>query len=475
MAKKLLLADDSITIQKVVAITFANEDYQITSVDNGEDAVNKARELRPDVILADVVMPRRNGYEVCEAIKGDPSLRHIPVLLLAGTFEAFDEGRARAASADGHIQKPFESQALIDRVNLLCGKASVAGSAMGSGMPAAPIQMTAAAPAAAARPGMPPPPGQPMAARPPTPGMPPPPGARPPTPGMPPPGPARPGMPPAPGMARPPTPGMPPAPGQPMARPPTPGMPPAPRPPGPPAPAMPAPGQPMARPPTPGMPPAPGMQARPPTPGMPPPAGMPRPGMPPAPGQPVRPAGPGMPPPPGTRLPTPGMPPPPGAALPKAPLPPPANPVAQQPRPQKDPFGLGVMPTTAPAIPDMEAEKRKLDAEIAAATAPAATNGFDDHDIDMDEPKVVEARQTPVVVPPAPEPIALKPLPSKPMETPSHTPASADGGEALLRDALSKATKEVIEKIAWEVVPQLAETIIREELDRLVKERQAKA
>ncbi|MFN7132171.1 MAG: PleD family two-component system response regulator, partial [Myxococcales bacterium] len=85
MPKKLLLADDSITIQKVVAITFANEDYQITAVDNGEDALNKARELVPDVILADVVMPRRNGYEVCEAVKGDPGLKHIPVLLLAGT------------------------------------------------------------------------------------------------------------------------------------------------------------------------------------------------------------------------------------------------------------------------------------------------------------------------------------------------------------------------------------------------------
>ncbi|HCF61878.1 MAG TPA: hypothetical protein DFS52_28260, partial [Myxococcales bacterium] len=121
MPKKLLLADDSITIQKVVAITFASEDYAITAVDNGEDAVAKARELLPDVVLADVVMPKRNGYEVCEAIKSDPALQHIPVLLLAGTFEAFDEGRARAAMADGHIQKPFESQALIDRVNKLVG------------------------------------------------------------------------------------------------------------------------------------------------------------------------------------------------------------------------------------------------------------------------------------------------------------------------------------------------------------------
>src|SRR5512138_2371017 len=124
MPKNLLLADDSITIQKVVGITFANEDFKVTSVDNGEDAITKARELRPDVILADVVMPRKNGYEVCEAVKGDPSLRSIPVLLLAGTFEAFDEARARAAKADGHIAKPFESGALINRVKELVGLAA---------------------------------------------------------------------------------------------------------------------------------------------------------------------------------------------------------------------------------------------------------------------------------------------------------------------------------------------------------------
>src|SRR5512142_339518 len=119
MPKTLLLADDSITIQKVVAITFASEDIRVVSVDNGEDALTKARELKPDVILADVVMPRKNGYELCEAVKSDPELGHIPVLLLAGTFEAFDEARARSARADGHLSKPFESQALIDKVREL--------------------------------------------------------------------------------------------------------------------------------------------------------------------------------------------------------------------------------------------------------------------------------------------------------------------------------------------------------------------
>ena len=117
MSKTLLLADDSVVIQKLVGLSFANEDVEIVTTDNGDDAVLKAREITPDVVLADVVMPGKSGYEVCEAIKQDPALAHIPVLLLTGTFEAFDEARAAAAGADGQITKPFEAQSLVERVS----------------------------------------------------------------------------------------------------------------------------------------------------------------------------------------------------------------------------------------------------------------------------------------------------------------------------------------------------------------------
>jgi CheY-like chemotaxis protein len=119
MPKTLLLADDSVTIQKVVGISFANEDIAITTVDNGRDAVAKARVMKPDIILADVVMPGMSGYDVCEAVKADPNLRHVPVLLLTGTFEAFDQARASAVGAAGHVAKPFEAQTLVDRVKQL--------------------------------------------------------------------------------------------------------------------------------------------------------------------------------------------------------------------------------------------------------------------------------------------------------------------------------------------------------------------
>ena len=119
MPKTLLLADDSVVIQKLVGLSFANEDVELITTDNGDDAVAKAREVKPDVLLADVVMPGMNGYEVCEAIRQDPQLRTTPVLLLTGTFEAFDEDRAHRVGSNGHITKPFEAQALVDRVNAL--------------------------------------------------------------------------------------------------------------------------------------------------------------------------------------------------------------------------------------------------------------------------------------------------------------------------------------------------------------------
>jgi CheY-like chemotaxis protein len=117
--KTILLADDSITIQKVVELTFSDGDYRVFCVSNGAQALRKIAEVRPDVVLLDVIMPEKNGYEVCEALKADPATAHVPVLLLCGTFEPFDARRAEAAGASGHLTKPFESHALVARVEEL--------------------------------------------------------------------------------------------------------------------------------------------------------------------------------------------------------------------------------------------------------------------------------------------------------------------------------------------------------------------
>jgi CheY-like chemotaxis protein len=119
MPKKILLADDSITIQKVVELTFSDGDYEVVAVNNGAKAIQKLSEMRPDIILSDIIMPEKNGYEVCEYVKSHPEFRTIPVVLLTGTFEPFDPDRADKAGCDAVVTKPFESQSLIHKVEEL--------------------------------------------------------------------------------------------------------------------------------------------------------------------------------------------------------------------------------------------------------------------------------------------------------------------------------------------------------------------
>jgi CheY-like chemotaxis protein len=121
--RKLLLADDSITIQKVVDLTFADEGVSVVCVNNGREAIERLEEFAPDVVLADVFMPQMNGYEVCEYIKQNKKLKHIPVMLLVGSFEPFDEEEARRVGADEILTKPFQSiRRLIEKVGLLTSK-----------------------------------------------------------------------------------------------------------------------------------------------------------------------------------------------------------------------------------------------------------------------------------------------------------------------------------------------------------------
>jgi len=115
MPRSILLADDSVTIQQAVSMTFAAEDISVTVVGDGEEALAQAREIQPDLILADVSMPGLSGYQLCEQVRGDPGLKHIPVLLLGGGTP-IDPSKAIAVGANGHMPKPFDSQKLIDQV-----------------------------------------------------------------------------------------------------------------------------------------------------------------------------------------------------------------------------------------------------------------------------------------------------------------------------------------------------------------------
>lgn len=119
MSISILLADDSITIQKVIGIIFGGEDYTLTVVDNGKAAVDKAVEVNPDVLMIDAMMPDMSGYEVCETLRANPALSQKPVLLLTGSFEPFDEEKAKSCGADDVLSKPFESQQIISKVKAL--------------------------------------------------------------------------------------------------------------------------------------------------------------------------------------------------------------------------------------------------------------------------------------------------------------------------------------------------------------------
>jgi CheY-like chemotaxis protein len=252
MPKTLLLADDSKTIQQAVSMTFAREDLQVSTVDNGEAALQAAKQSKPDVILADVSMPRMGGYELCQRIRADAALKDVPVLLLGGPTP-IDPAKAMAVGANGHMPKPFDSTKLIEHVKTILAnpKAKPAMTAAATSGPPRPGAPTAAP----ARPPAPPPPAKPAVS----------PGAggtmvmaRPPMPAS---AAARPAAPPAPrpppaAAARPATTPAPPA----AARPPAPGS--APRPP---APATtkplaappPRPSAPPAKPPAAARPPAP--------------------------------------------------------------------------------------------------------------------------------------------------------------------------------------------------------------------------
>lgn len=119
---KLLLADDSPTIRKVVDLTFSEEGVEVITAADAPSAMNAFVNDQPDIVLVDVSLAETSGYKICEMIKHDEGTRHIPVLLLVGAFEPFDQDLAERVGADGFVTKPFKSiRELVSTVNELLG------------------------------------------------------------------------------------------------------------------------------------------------------------------------------------------------------------------------------------------------------------------------------------------------------------------------------------------------------------------
>lgn len=126
MTHTLLLADDSVTIQRVIELTFADEDIRVVAVSDGDEAIERLDADPPDIVLADVGMPGKSGYDVAEYIKRSPRLAHIPVVLLTGAFEPIDQEKAARAGCDAVLAKPFEPQLVIGRVKELLARSQQA-------------------------------------------------------------------------------------------------------------------------------------------------------------------------------------------------------------------------------------------------------------------------------------------------------------------------------------------------------------
>ena len=142
---KILVADDNSNIQKMVGLALKDQGIDVVAVGNGEAAVRKISDVHPDLVLADVFMPVRNGYEVCRYVKEDSALSHIPVILLVGAFDPLDEQEAQRVGADGVLKKPFvPPDPLISMVKSALQRAGVSlGPAAPTEKPAAPSRTAA--------------------------------------------------------------------------------------------------------------------------------------------------------------------------------------------------------------------------------------------------------------------------------------------------------------------------------------------
>jgi len=138
MPHRILLADDSLTIQKVIELTFSGTEFELKAVGNGDQALSLLDSFLPDIVLADCVIPGKTGYELCEEVKRRPGGRFVPVVLLTGTFEPFDKPRAELAGADSFVTKPFDSQGLASLVRDLVRRAAEERAAAPPEPPAAP-------------------------------------------------------------------------------------------------------------------------------------------------------------------------------------------------------------------------------------------------------------------------------------------------------------------------------------------------
>lgn len=119
MAKKILIADDEPNIVISLEFLMKREGYDVTIATDGEEAVNRIRADRPDLVLLDVMMPKKSGFEVCQEVKADPALQAIRILMLTAKGRDTEVSKGLALGADAYMTKPFSTKELVERVRTM--------------------------------------------------------------------------------------------------------------------------------------------------------------------------------------------------------------------------------------------------------------------------------------------------------------------------------------------------------------------
>ncbi len=134
MPVNILVADDSVTMRRIMELTFAGEDAAVVAVDSGDAAIAKAAELAPDIVFADASMST-DGYRVASAIRATPGLERTAVIVLASQKHPYDEVKGKAAGVDDHVVKPFDTQHVIDKVKRVMAQPRAAAAAKAAPAP----------------------------------------------------------------------------------------------------------------------------------------------------------------------------------------------------------------------------------------------------------------------------------------------------------------------------------------------------
>ena len=125
MAKgRILVVDDEIYIVHILDFSLGMEGYEVITALDGEQALEKARADKPDLIVLDIMMPKLDGYETCKILKGEPDTKDIPVILLSAKGRNVDQKIGFEVGADDYITKPFSPRKLVERINAILGQSS---------------------------------------------------------------------------------------------------------------------------------------------------------------------------------------------------------------------------------------------------------------------------------------------------------------------------------------------------------------